>query len=60
MKDLLMIFDVCADNLPRTCRELAEAHTPALIDNLLRPADVGQELPRGGGAAVVPPRGVYN
>ena len=31
--------------------------TPASIDNLLRPADVGQKLPRVGGAAVVPPGG---
>ncbi len=45
-----MILDVCAENLPR--------HTmPASIDILLRPDEVGRELPRGGGAAVVPPGG---
>ena len=47
--------------VPRTCQALAEnlpKHTmPASIDLLLRPADVGLELPRGGGAAVVPPGG---
>ena len=56
-----MFLAMSADNLPRTCRELAEnlpRHTmPASIDNLLRPDDVGRELPRGGGAAMVPPGG---
>ena len=46
---------------PRTYQKLAEnlpRHMmPASTDNLRRPVDVGQELPRGGGAAVVPPGG---
>ena len=47
--------------LANTCQQLAEnltrQTTPASISNLLSPDDVDQELPRGGGAAVLPPGG---
>ena len=47
--------------MPRTCQELAKnlprQTMPASIDNLLRPDDVGQELPRGVGRRWSPPRG---
>ena len=39
--------------------DLPEHPMPASIDNLLRPADVGRELP-GSGVAVVPPGGVQS
>ena len=53
-----MFLAECAENLPRTCRGLAQ-----LVDAYLRSlrfcglAPLGRDLLRGGGAAVVPPRG---
>ena len=57
-QDFRMFLAECAENLPRTCRGLAE-----LVDAYLRSlrfcglAPLGRDLLRGGGAAVVPPRG---
>ena len=56
--DFRMFLAECAENLPRTCRGLAQ-----LVDAYLRSlrfcglAPLGRDLLRGGGAAVVPPRG---
>ena len=57
-RDFRMLLAECAENLPRTCRGLAQ-----LVDAYLRSlrfcglAPLGRDLLRGGGAAVVPPRG---
>ena len=57
-QDFRMFLAECAENLPRTCRGLAQ-----LVDAYLRSlrfcglAPLGRDLLRGGGAAVVPPRG---
>ena len=57
-RDFRMLLAECAENLPRTCRGLAQ-----LVDAYLRSlrfcglALLGRDLLRGGGAAVVPPRG---
>ena len=56
--DFRMLLAECAENLPRTCRGLAQ-----LVDAYLRSlrfcglAPLGRDLLRGGGPAVIPPRG---